>query len=298
MIQKTSSCALSGSYLNATGKIPFTFTNDYMFRVVPQKRPNVLKGLLSSMLHLAPEDIVSIVIENPIMLGESVKDKGFVLDIKVTLNNKIVIDLEMQVINEANWPVRSLSYLCRNFDNLHRGDKYLDTKPAIHIGFLDFQPFDDNLEFNATYKLLNVKNQHLYSDNFTLNVVDLTHINLATDEDKAFRIDHWARLFKATTWEEIKMIAENNEYMSEALQTLYECNEDELIREQCLAREAEIGLKNYYKRSIKERDEKLAEQDVLLAEKDTLLIEKDNLLTEKDAEIARLRAQLAAQKKA
>lgn len=35
-------------------------------------------------------------------------------------------------------------------------------------------------------------------------------INLAAEEDKAWEIDYWARLFKATTWEEIKMIAKQN----------------------------------------------------------------------------------------
>lgn len=44
--------------------------------------------------------------------------------------------------------------------------------------------------------------QYLYSDKFTLSVADLTHIELSTDEDKAYNIDRWAWLFKSTTWEE------------------------------------------------------------------------------------------------
>ena len=47
-------------------------------------------------------------------------------------------------------------------------------------------------------------------------MVDLTQINLATDEDKSFHIDQWAALFKAKTWEEIKMLAEKNEYLNES----------------------------------------------------------------------------------
>ena len=42
----------------------------------------------------------------------------------------------------------------------------------------------------------------LYSDKFTLSVVNLKHIELATEEDKAYRIDYWAALFKAKTWED------------------------------------------------------------------------------------------------
>ena len=45
-------------------------------------------------------------------------------------------------------------------------------------------------------------NQHyIYNDNFTLNVLDLNQIELATEEDKAYKIDYWAKLFKAKTWE-------------------------------------------------------------------------------------------------
>ena len=104
---------------------------------------------------------------------------------------------------------RSLSYLCRRFDQLSRGQAYINCKPAVHIGFLNYAPFPEYPEFYSTYKLLNIKNHNLYSDKFILHVVDLTHIELATDEDKAYGIVLWAKLFKSTTWEEIKMIAKN-----------------------------------------------------------------------------------------
>ena len=68
-------------------------------------------------------------------------------------------------------------------------------------------------------------------------MVDLNQIDLATAEDKAYQIDYWARLFKATTWEELKMITEKNEFMQEASQAMYEFTADDLIREQCRARE-------------------------------------------------------------
>lgn len=54
-------------------------------------------------------------------------------------------------------------------------------------------------------------NYHLYSSKFTLSVINLTQTELATEEDKANKVDYWARLFKAKTWEEIKMLAQNNE---------------------------------------------------------------------------------------
>lgn len=179
------------SYKDATGKLPFSLTNDYMFHAVFQKNKTALTGLICSVLHMKPEDIKSIIITNPIKIGEQIDEKAFILDIEILLNDNQLINLEMQMENQYNWQDRSLSYLCRSFDQLYQGENYVDTKPVVHIGFLNFAPFPEHPEFNATYKLLNVKNHIVYSDKFVLNVIDLKHIELATEEDKAWTLTYY-----------------------------------------------------------------------------------------------------------
>lgn len=224
-------------FLSATGPIAIPMTNDYLFRALLQRNNNVLKGLLCSLLQMDKEQIQSVEITNPIILGEAIDEKDFFLDININLNNHSVINLEMQVINEHNWPERSLSYLCRNYDNLNKGMKYEEVKPAIQIGLLDFTLFPEHPEFYATYQFLNVNNFTKYSDKLRLSVLNLSQIQLATEEDKIWCLDHWASLFKATTWEEIKMLAQNNQYISEASETIYQLTQEERIRLQCQARE-------------------------------------------------------------
>ena len=216
------------------------------------------------------------------------------------MNNHTSINLEMQVQNHFNWEDRSLSYLCRSYDQLHQGEDYSEIGPAIHIGFLDFTPFPDFPEFYATYKLMNEKNHHLYSSKFSLGVVDLTKIELATEDDKAWQINHWARLFKATTWEELKMIAQKNEAMQEASETLYSMHCEETVRGMARAREDQIRLENTYKKMIQEREAALADQlrlentyKKIISEKDAEIADKIRLedsykktISEKDAEIA------------
>lgn len=165
----------------ATGPVPIRMTNDYLFRALLQQNNKVLKGLISSLLHLSVESIQSAEITNPIELGQAVEEKDFILDVRVLMNNYTIINLEMQVINEYNWTDRSLCYLCRSFDNLNVGDKYISVKPVHQISFLDFTLFPEHPEFYATYKFLNIKNHTVYSDKLSLSVVDLTHINLATE---------------------------------------------------------------------------------------------------------------------
>lgn len=133
-------------------------------------------------MHLEPEEIDSVEIINPIVLGNSTDDKTFILDIRVCLNNHTILNLEMQVVNQHNWAERSLSYLCRNFDNLEAGKSYEDIKPVIQVGILNFTLFEEHPEFYATYQLLNVKDYTLYSDKLRLSVLDLTRYRLSQEE--------------------------------------------------------------------------------------------------------------------
>ena len=289
-----------GSYLNATGTIEYGMTNDYMFHAVLQKNDKVLKGLICSLLHLAEDEVKSVQIMNPIELGNAIGDKTFILDINVMLNNDTLINLEMQMANEKNWEERSLSYLCRSFDHLYEGQDYVDAKPVIHIGFLNFSPYDGDAEFYATYKMLNVKNHRVYSDKFVLRVVDLTQIESATEEDRESQVDYWARLFVATSWAELKLIAERSPSMSEATQTLYELNADIRTQEICRARREFQRRENTLKRDmervqseIDRVDAMLAEKTEELAEKTEELAEKTEALMQKDEELAALRARIA-----
>ena len=270
---------------NASGPVRFNMTNDYMFRAVLQTNNKVLRGLICSLLHLSEEEVISAEIINPIILGESVDNKEFRLDINVRLNNQMILNLEMQVVDKLNWQNRSLIYLCRSFDQLQHGQEYDEIQPVIHIGFLDYTLFKESPEFYATYKLINVKKHDVYSDNLVLSVVNLSRIDLATDEDKKYQIDYWARLFKATRWEEIHMLASENTYINEASNTIFRLSAEEDIRKQCQARE------DYY-REIRTFKKIIAEKDALIeraiAEKS--LIEKT--IAEKDSDIQRLQAEI------
>ena len=273
--QLSMSSTISCSFEDATGSIDYGFTNDYMFRTLLQLNNYVLKGLICSLLHLKADEVISVEITNPLLPGDNIDMKEFILDIQVVLNNNTLINLEMQVVNEKNWPERSLSYLCRRFDQLSKGQDYTECKPAIHIGFLDFTPFPEYPEFYATYMMQNIKNHNLYNDKFILRVVDLTHIDLAAEEDRSYGIEHWARLFKASTWEELKMIAKNSQVLTEASKALYQLNADEIMRQRCRAREDFILHENAMKR---QNQELIAKVDALTSEKEAWDAERKQLL--------------------
>ena len=301
---------------HASGKLEFKLTNDYLFRVTLQKNPKALKGLICSVLGLQPQEILSIEILNPIELGKSIESKDFILDMKVLLNSDVIVNLEMQILNLGNWTERSLAYLSRSYDDLKSGQDYLDVRPVIQICFLDFTLFKAYPEFCSTYMFMNIKNHIVYSDKLKLLVVDLTQINRATEEEKKNGLDQWAQLFKADTWEDIKMLTTNNEYLREAAETVYKLSTEDTIRMQMQAREDFYRQQRYIQHRLEkaEQIEQRAEEiqrdfeemqrkseemqkNFEEAKKESEEVKKQNLdykkmLDEKEEEILRLKEEL------
>ena len=147
---------------------------------------------------------------------------------------------------------------------------------------MKFTLFKDDPEFYAKYMMKNVKNNRVYSDKFILSVVDLNQIELATEEDKAHRIDYWARMFMARTWEDLRMLARENEYLKEAADSLYVANADEIVRQQCQAREDAERRERTLERDNKLLKEKLAE---VISQKDEEISRKDELINQKEEEL-------------
>lgn len=264
----------SSNLANATGTIRYNMTNDYMFRAVLQKNRKVLAGLVGALLHLNPEEL-DVEITNPIILGNSIGDKDFILDIQVIVNGRTKLNLEMQVINYGNWKERSLSYLCRSFDNLAKGSDYINVAPAIHIGFIDFTLFEDAPEFYATYMMTNMKNHKVYTDKLQLSVIELKNIDLTTEEDRRFQVDRWAKLFKAKTWEELKAMAVTNQYMESAVNTMYELSTDERVQEQCRRRAEYEYFQKQQEEKILALNKTIADQQAEIAELKRLLAENN-----------------------
>ena len=154
--------------------------------------------------------------------------------------------------------------------------------PVVQVGFLSYDLFPEYPEFCAKYKLANVSlkdKSYIFNDKLRICVVNLSRINIATEQDKASGIELWARVFTATTWEEINMLAQNNEYLQEVVSGVRQLTEEEKIRQQCEARET-----NAYWERIREADR----QNNL-----NTIAEQATRITALEAELATLKAEFA-----
>ena len=181
------------------------------------------------------------------------------------------------------------------------GEDYNQLKPLVQIDILDFELYENSKEFYSTYHLANDKNHRIYSDKLTLHVLELNTEEYATEEDKSYGIDYWARLFKSTTWEELKALAMEQNNLQSTVEAIYRVNADEQASDELFAREDFLRNQRTQQNQMKRKDDTIAEQANTIAEQANTIaeqantiVEQTNTIAEQAAKIAKLEAKFAA----
>ena len=129
-------------------------TSDYVFKRIfgQEENKQALKDfLLESILE---EEILKIEIKNPEIPKNFYDSKYGVLDLKVTLNDKSIVDVEMQMKNEHNIEQRDTFYLASNYVNeLKEGEPYTNCKKSIVINILNFMYYNRN-EYHSVARMI------------------------------------------------------------------------------------------------------------------------------------------------
>ena len=239
------------------------------------------------------------------------------------------MNIEMQTYSFSYYIPRSLVYLCRCFDTLGKSDDYGLIRKTWHIGIFDgVELFPEHPEFYAKFTLYNRKMCYTYGDLLEVHILTLDNMRLATEEDTASGLVKWTKIFKASTWTELKELGRQNpgdRSIEEVTEAMQKVNADVNMRTIMEARkkyqETHTTIVNAYERAVREKDLVMKEKNRLAAEKSRLTEEKNLLaeeknqlaeeknqlaaenehqkaqLSEKDAEIAALKAQIAASRK-
>ena len=134
----------------------------------------------------------------------------------------------------------------------------------------------------------NAKDNFLYTGRFNLIVVELNHENMATEEDRRYGIDKWVKLFKSKTWEELKMIAQDNEYLTSAVKSMYLSNEDRNIIKVARERDEFLRSQAYKDRRLEEQADEIIRQ----AEEISSLNDRNAELNDRNAELNDRNAEL------
>ena len=123
-------------------KNKLTLKNDVVFKELFSKKGNeiFLQDFLSDLLNL---NIEKIEIQKDTTLSKDIiTEKYGILDIKATLNDTKIVNIEMQITNYSNMAERALYYSSKLISSqLKTGDDYIKLKPVIVICILNFKLF-------------------------------------------------------------------------------------------------------------------------------------------------------------
>lgn len=255
-------------------KLEHTLTNDLLFKMFFRDYPGLLKRAVAGMLYIAPDSIERIIITNPEIPPNMMKDKFCRLDIVMKVDGRL-INLEMQVANECDYPERSLYHWARLFSSgLSAGDNYSELPLTITINIVAFTLFDCD-EFYSEFRPLEVTRSALLTDKQCICYFELPKLPEVVDGNNELKL--WLALFNAKTEEELvnlKNIGGN--IMSQAITAYRHVSASgefrELERQRERARHNEASALAYERRKESEKWQSVvAEKDAAIAEQATLI---------------------------
>ncbi|MCL2055364.1 MAG: Rpn family recombination-promoting nuclease/putative transposase [Oscillospiraceae bacterium] len=198
-------------------ELEYKFTYDLLFKMIFTKHVKLLKSLVATLLSIPLDSIEQFEIRNAEIPPETLGDKFCRLDINMVVNGQLV-DLEVQVNDDDDFPERSLYYWAREYSTaLKAGGTYSDLPKAIVISILSFTMFEDYDGFHSEFHALEVTRHTQLTDKFCLHYFELPKLPVE-NLSKTDRLKLWLALFKAKTEEDLKKIEEMEvEEMQEAI---------------------------------------------------------------------------------
>ena len=200
-------------------------------------------GFLSAVLKLNPTEIKKTQILNTYLRKEHEDDKQGILDVRVSLNNNMEIDIEIQLSELRVWADRSLFYLSKMYaEQIKPGQTYDVFKKCVGISILNFDLFPKETEFYSCFHIQEDTRHFLYTDKMEFHVIELPKLPQELKDDSS-DILLWAKFINAERKEEFDMIATKNTYIKSAYKTLQVISQDEEKRMAYEAREK--ALRDY-----------------------------------------------------
>lgn len=193
--------------------------NDYAFTQI-MKQPKILRGFLSSILHIPPEKIGTIHIKDRHLSKDLLEGKLSILDLYTVVEGTGKINIEMQVLPYTHWDRRSLSYLAKIYtQDLKSGEAYANCVKTIHISILGFNQLADTDYFYSSFHMREDSRHSLYSDQWEIHVIELLKLNSSKVKEEHKKLYQWACFICAEGEEERAMI-EKDPYIEEAIREL------------------------------------------------------------------------------
>ena len=262
-------------------ELRYKFTNDVLFKMLFARRPWLLRRLVALALGIPEGSITKFVITNTEIPPEGLGDKFCRLDINMIVNGRRV-SLEVQVVDEGDYPERSLYYWARDFSSaLQAGDKYSELPSVVIISILDFLLFDCD-GYHSEFRPLEVSRGEQLSDKMALHYFEIG--KLPEGDGARSELEQLLWLFRAKTEEDLKKLERLEvSAVRQTIKAYREITVSDEFRE--LARLRERARHNEASALHRARETERKKWQGVVADKDAALAEQA-------AEIARLKSLL------
>ena len=212
--------------------------NDFVFRTLfgRQRNKKYLIPLLNSILF---ENIVDLVFVSPEMERSDPDAKTAILDIRVTTDQKIQIDIEMQVRFYPEYVKRAVFYSSTLYTSqLPKGITYSDLKKTISITFLN----DTNRffpHFHSIYRLYEIQHNpvHELTDLLEFHIIDMLRIEELGIEELIEPLLMWTTFIASHDESMLEKLAEKDPCIKGAYMELQQISKDKKMRMKAEARE-------------------------------------------------------------
>ena len=231
----------SGTEIEKVTRLPLT--SDYVFKRIFAREENnsMLKDFLEAILNI---HINKVEVKNPELTPNMADEKLGILDLKLDIDNKRVVDVEMQVSNEHNIKERSSTYLSKlAAEQLKAKQNYKELKKIITINILKY----NYLKRNAYHSIARMR----YEDTNPVEFVDMGYNKEEEEATNTFemhfielpkfkqknpdcntKLEQWLWLIDGSEEEKVKMSAKENEEINKTVEELNKLskNPDEVAK--------------------------------------------------------------------
>ncbi len=199
------------------------------------KNEDILRAFISDILDIPYDSINRIEITNPELVPESIDEKFSRMDVKLTVNNKLV-NIEIQINNEGFFEDRATYHWARLFtSDLKSGEDYGQIKQCIAINIINFNMFNCK-EYHSSFSIREDFRHDKLTDKCAIHFFELKKIN--KEPNPRDRKELWMQLINAENEEELDMLNNTNvPAIQRAVVVIRDMSADERIREAAMQRE-------------------------------------------------------------
>ena len=221
---------------------------------------NITKAIISAV---TKEKINKIDLNNDRqILGKYPEEKLGILDLRATLDNGTICNVEIQLADNKDTAERFLFYWSRIYSSqLIKGDDYAKINKVIGIIIIDYE-FEKTMEIenlSTKWKIreVNTGKEIELTDVFELYIIEIPKAKRILEKDANNKLAQWMLFLNDPNEKEVSKIMNENKEIEEAMNELEEMSKDEELRRVAELREKAIrdeknGLRHARQEGIEE----------------------------------------------